>query len=1288
MQEDPPSIPPSEPTTRDFAADGGAPSARGSPQSTTAPSSATAAGEGPARPATGQEMSRPLNVTDALSYLDAVKVQFSDRPDVYNQFLDIMKDFKSQLIDTPGVIERVSVLFHGNPYLIQGFNTFLPPGYHINCTTDVHNVNLITVTTPMGTMTSSTNSLSHPDVPNLSFMTASPFAGTPLPPGSRPETPPGRTPLAPPMPPYPDVPQQAYSPGPPGSTTSTIAAAAASVLNNMGNKNQIERAHPAGEFDHAIQYLNKIKMRFPDDPNTYKQFLEILQTYRKEQQTYAKDPQAYQQREQRMMKDVYVQVQVLFKDATDLLAEFKDFLPEISGTGAPPGNLVGILPHPAGGPAPPNTNWNQESTAGPSSSQKTAMAPPKRRKREPAKESAQGNGRQDSRKRPRTTKAQAKGRAQSPTFNSFAPPSPQPGPSHLHPSQSVVQFPSSVPASHSHTTHPGAGISHVPGPSGSTADELMFFDRAKRVLESRETYEDFLKLLRMYAKDIIDTKQLVTHAQTFLGEGELLTQFKVLLSWDDKQASDAYGPPGSIRTAPPEPVPPHPDDGLGPSYRMLPQSEVRLATSGRDQLARSVLNDEWVSHPQWASEESGFVSHKKNSFEEVIHRCEDERHEYQIHIEGITRTISLLEPLCTRLEQMAVEERAAFKLKPDLGGPSKCIYQRTIKKVYGKDPGLEIYQALQDNPAATVPTVLARLKQKSEEWRRAQREWGMTWRQIEGKNFYKSLDHMGINFKANDKKSITTKSFVTEIENIKAEKVQARELDSRPPCTLGSPGPQLEYAFDDTTVLQDTLKLVYAYLDHNQATYSLRERRSVEKFLRAFVPTLFMFPAQEFNAVFGPWEPGHEYDSSDDQEPSADVNEDGDMDHSGGVHAADLRKKLLKTVKESAGGRKGRHTPASGTGSRAMSPATPAAVDSAKDGVIGQTEAVTAVRPLDVWVRESLPEGGSAIRDAPVKKGPFFVNTTFYTLLRLLQLVYSRLLICKEVGAEHAKQGFKHVLANPVAVELGLEDAQGPSAVLEQLRESVREHGASQETNVLYLYLLDACEKLFDNEMDQATFEEHMRWFFGTKSFYLYTVDKVIAALIKQVQTIVSDHKCQELWQFLRRARNKDKFTRQDIIRYRREAEHHVGSDDNLYRVDWDQDARRMSVQLVGADEASVDEGVTEVDRWREYVDSYVMDHPTEWVGRRGAGAKETIPIFVKRCVHLTPEDDDAAGASTVVVEGGLGVRVSLGSYKLFFEGESEESIWRERSAAELGALRERARAREEERRRSVWLEA
>lgn len=55
-------------------------------------------------------------------------------------------------IDTPGVIQRVSNLFTGHPALIQGFNTFLPPGYRIECGTD-DNPNAIRVTTPSGTNT-------------------------------------------------------------------------------------------------------------------------------------------------------------------------------------------------------------------------------------------------------------------------------------------------------------------------------------------------------------------------------------------------------------------------------------------------------------------------------------------------------------------------------------------------------------------------------------------------------------------------------------------------------------------------------------------------------------------------------------------------------------------------------------------------------------------------------------------------------------------------------------------------------------------------------------------------------------------------------------------------------------------------------------------------------------------------------------------------------------------------------------------------------------------------------
>jgi paired amphipathic helix protein Sin3a len=94
--------------------------------------------------------------------------------------------------------------------------------------------------------------------------------------------------------------------------------------------------------------------------------------------------------------------------------------------------------------------------------------------------------------------------------------------------------------------------------------------------------------------------------------------------------------------------------------------------------------------------------------------------------------------------------------------------------------------------------------------------------------------------------------------------------------------------------------------------------------------------------------------------------------------------------------------------------------------------------------------------------------------------------MCNEIGAKLAAQKHASFHENPIAVELGLDDPYGPSAVLAQEIDAIGDRETAESTNVTYLYLLDACEKVFDNELDQATFEEHMRWFFGNKVGFLY----------------------------------------------------------------------------------------------------------------------------------------------------------------------------------------------------------
>ena len=172
--------------------------------------------------------------------------------------------------------------------------------------------------------------------------------------------------------------------------------------------------------------------------------------------------------------------------------------------------------------------------------------------------------------------------------------------------------------------------------------------------------------------------------------------------------------------------------------------------------------------------------------------------------------------------------------------------------------------------------------------------------------------------------------------------------------------------------------------------------------------------------------------------------------------------------------------------------------------------------------------------------------------------------------------------SNPIAVELGLDDPNGPGIVLRQAMDALGEQRPNNTPDLVYIYFLDACEKLFDGELEANLFEEHMRWFFGNQAsepheqvvksvlrmaeqaYQLFTLDKLLAMFIKQVQSVLSDGKSQELLTMLQDVHKASRLTNQDMIRYRREAERHVGSDEHLYRIEWVSTCLSNVMPLIG----------------------------------------------------------------------------------------------------------------------------
>jgi paired amphipathic helix protein Sin3a len=419
-------------------------------------------------------------------------------------------------------------------------------------------------------------------------------------------------------------------------------------------------------------------------------------------------------------------------------------------------------------------------------------------------------------------------------------------------------------------------------------------------------------------------------------------------------------------------------------------------------MCNSVLNDEWVSHPSWVSEDSGFVAHKKNVFEEALHKSEEERHEYDFYIEAMMKTITVLEPIHSKIMQLSEAERSTFKLKPNWNGQLKSIHQRLLKKIYGREAGLEVVQALQDSPVLAIPVVVQRLKQKEEEWKRAQREWNKVWREVDARNYWKSLDHQGVTFKANDKKAITTKAFVNHIELAREEQLAKRASLIDPSFARTRPRYQLAFTIDDVSVLQDSLKLVLSFLDRTQGQISANDRKKIENLLRHFVPLFFMFYQREFDSAFS-----LNSDSADSDvimsDGMASILGDDDSGSVAGstrskngkkaANGGDIRKKLLKATQqqERQGNRRTRSV-ASTPGSRAPSP-PPSNANGMDIDIPGPSRATNG-NSLANGSRKGAAKSNTAsksyqstsnsTRKYHSQRGSFFANTTLYVLLRLL----------------------------------------------------------------------------------------------------------------------------------------------------------------------------------------------------------------------------------------------------------------------------------------------------------------
>jgi paired amphipathic helix protein Sin3a len=654
-------------------------------------------------------------------------------------------------------------------------------------------------------------------------------------------------------------------------------------------------------------------------------------------------------------------------------------------------------------------------------------------------------------------------------------------------------------------------------------DELAFFDRVKKFIGNKNTMNEFLKLCNLFSQDLIDKQLLLYRANSFLGGNpELFAWFKKFMG-DDEEQQGVQSRAKIVNSR----VSLSNCRSLGPSYRLLPKRERERQCSGRDELCRSVLNDEWASHPTWASEDSGFVAHRKNQFEEGLHRIEEERHDYDFNIEACTRTIQQLEPIANQLLTMKGEDRVSFQLPPGLGGQSETIYKRVIMKIYGREKGKDVINELFAMPWSVIPVLLHRLKSKLEDWKAAQREWEKVWRDQTQKIFWKSLDHQSLSVKQLDKRQFQPKSLQNEIQVRYEEQKRMQEIQE-----INQEDYQFAFSFKDEEVLFDVARLMLTFAENNNSA----DFSKVVPFIKEFVPLFFGISSEKFEQQIQSFARDSSTNESGDDTPSPD---DDVSQRSQKTKKGDLRRGVLDPRSKT------RKDKEDSTAS-ASRDTTPDATSAAEDEVMADSSNLNINdERSEQWAEHSnlatAFEDRKLTHDEEYSRTEFnmYANSHIYFFFRMFVYLYERLLKLKE-NEDNVRRIVACAKEHKPAHELKMLD-KSPSDFFKN----------TSDTANYYQQLLDMFQDQILGDVDMVQIEETLRRYYLQCGWQLYSFDRLLTSLVRFSLLVVtndSKDKTYDIYTLFKRDRLNDRTTHKMEISYRKAVEKYA-KDADTYRI-------------------------------------------------------------------------------------------------------------------------------------------
>lgn len=295
------------------------------------------------------------------------------------------------------------------------------------------------------------------------------------------------------------------------------------------------------------------------------------------------------------------------------------------------------------------------------------------------------------------------------------------------------------------------------------------------------------------------------------------------------------------------------------------------------------------------------------------------------------------------------------------------------------------------------------------------------------------------------------------------------------------------------------------------------------------------------------------------------------------------------------------------------------------------------------------PDGQPAAQPSDRKVRLFFGGTSFFVFFRLYQILYERIALATQLARAPRE---KFVIGEPPKAETTQAAKEKEAAEREKREAEAKKDRYKEFVKLLYSFV--------SGTVDQNKFEDELRDLLGIQAFPLYTLDKLVVQLVKQIQSILSDDVSGKLLALYAYEEARQSGFLENI--YNANALEILG-EERCFKFEYELAPNAGSLGMTLLDSVNQPRFMElsfNKEKWSQYVDNYTQGETTSDLDVR----KHRIFLVRNKKKNANPKVMER-----VDVSNGLECKICLTTYKLFYVEDTEDFFHRRRTPKPAAAI-------------------